>query len=177
MKVILTKDVDSLGHSGQVVDVKDGFARNFLFPKKMAQKATGNIVKHFEEREKAIANRMAQEIARAQEEGKKLQTKPLEFTAKVGEEGRLYGTITTKEIAQALQEQLGHEVDRKKIHVPSPIKHVGKHTVEVKLHTRVTTPIQLIVTAEGGDEFVEEEEDVVVVAEVEDTAAQEVEDN
>lgn len=162
MKVILTQDVDSLGTSGEVLEVARGHARNYLIPKNLAKKATPSIVKHYEEREKAIANKIAKEVERAQEEASKLEEKVINILARVGEEGKLYGTITNREIATALNEQHDYEVDRKKVVIPQPIKVVGEHEVLVKVHSRVKAKLKVIVENEAGDEEPEVEEEIQV---------------
>lgn len=145
MKVILTKDHHELGVNGSVVDVAEGYARNYLLPNHMAVQATKNVVEHYEERKKARAKKEATIREKARELGAKIAELNVTVQAKVGEEGRLYGTVTNKEIAHHLAEQHSIEVDRKQIEIPHAIKAVGDHSVNIKLHPEVSTQLRVTV--------------------------------
>lgn len=149
MKVILTKDHHELGINGSVVDVSEGYARNYLLPNALAVNATKNVVAHYDNRKKAIAKKEAAKRERAREQAAKIGEMTLTVDAKVGEEGRLYGTVTTKDIAQLLKDQHQVEVDRKQIEIPHAIKNVGDHSVNVKLHPEVSAQLRVTVQAEA----------------------------
>lgn len=148
MKVILNKDVKDLGKSGALVDVSEGYARNFLFPRQLAAEATPAAMKQWEERKKAEQRREDRMLAAAQDLAKELEVAKVVLTAKSGEGGKLYGTITTKEIAQAITKQTQHEVDKRKIDLPEPIKALGTHQFTVKLHPKVSVTMKVNVTEE-----------------------------
>lgn len=149
MKVILTKDHHELGVNGSVVDVSEGYARNYLLPNAMAVQATKNVVAHYDERKKARAKKEATIREKAREQAAKIGELNIVVNAKVGEEGRLYGTVTSKEVAQHLADQHGIEVDRKQIEIPHAIKAVGDHSVNIKLHPEVSTQLRVTVQAEA----------------------------
>lgn len=150
MKVILTKDHDKLGISGSVVEVSEGYARNFLLPNQLAQVATSGVLKHHEERKKAIAKKEAALLARAQEKAQKIESHSVTIAERVGEEGKLYGTVTSKEVVQALAEQLQIEVDKKQVEIRTPIRSLGEHVVYIKLHTQVVAALKVHVVAHQG---------------------------
>lgn len=141
MEIILLKDVKGTGKEGDVVKVNDGFARNRLIPGGLAVEATkANKVKI--ERDKANkAARIAEEKAAAAELGKKISTKPIILTTKVGDGGKLFGSITSMDISEAIKEQTGEVIDKKKIVLDKPIKETGDHTVKVKLYTEVSADV------------------------------------
>lgn len=143
MKVILNNDVKDLGKAGSLVEVSEGYARNFLFPRKLAAEATPAAMKQWEEKKKAEARREAKLLAEAQELAKVLEGTTVEVTGKSGEGGRLYGTITNKEIAQELAKQTPHKIDKRKIELKEPIKSLGHHQVQVKLHPQVTATMRV----------------------------------
>ncbi|MEZ0371743.1 MAG: 50S ribosomal protein L9 [Candidatus Sericytochromatia bacterium] len=149
MKVILTKDHHELGVNGSVVEVSEGYARNYLLPKQMAVQATKNVIAHYDERKKARANKEAAIRERAREQAAQIGELTLTVNAKVGEEGRLYGTVTTKEIAAQLAEQHKIELDKKQIEIPHAIKNVGDHTVNIKLHPEVSAQLRVTVQADA----------------------------
>lgn len=149
MKVILTKDHHELGVNGSVVDVSEGYARNYLLPNAMAVQATKNVVAHYDERKKARAKKEATIREKARELAAKIGEMNIVVNAKVGEEGRLYGTVTSKEVAQHLADQHSIEVDRKQIEIPHAIKAVGDHSVNIKLHPEVSTQLRVTVQAEA----------------------------
>ena len=141
MKVILLEDVKSLGKKGEVVEVSDAYARNVLFRRKQGVEATGknmNDLKLQKANEEKVA---AENYAAAQELAKKLEASKVTLKVKVGEGGKLFGSISSAQIADAVKEQLGYDIDKKKIQLGTPIKTVGTMTVPVKLHTKVTAKL------------------------------------
>ena len=149
MKVILTEDVKGLGKKGQVVNASDGHARNFLFPRKLAIEATNANMASLEAKQKKAQHQVATEVKTAQDLADKLQEKPVIIKAKVGEKGRMFGSISNKEVSEAILSQLGVVVDRKKIVMPDQVKTVGTYTATAKLHTQVSAKIEFeVVPAE-----------------------------
>lgn len=143
MKVILLEDVKTLGKKGDIVDVSDGYARNFVLPKKLGVEANAKN-KNDLKLQKANADKVAQEqLEAAQELAKTLETKEVTLTIKSGEGGRTFGSISSKEIAQAAKEQCGLELDKKKIQLPEAIKALGAYEVGVKLHPKVTGKLRV----------------------------------
>lgn len=149
MKVILNKDIKDVGKQGALVDVSEGYARNFLFPRKLAAEATPAAMKQWEEQKAAEARREARLKAAAEELAKTLEAAKVVIKAKAGDGGRLYGTITSKEIAAAVQKQTGHEIDKRKVDLHDPIKGVGTHAFNVKLHPQVSVKMRVIVEEEA----------------------------
>ena len=138
MKVILLEDVKSLGKKGEIVNVSDGYARNMILPKKLGVEATSKNLNDLK-LQKANAEKVAQEnLEAAQAFAKDLETKEIILTLKVGEGGRTFGSVSAKEISEAAKEQLGLDIDKKKLQLPSPIRNLGVTQVPVKLHTKVT---------------------------------------
>jgi large subunit ribosomal protein L9 len=149
MRVILNQDVKELGKSGALVEVSEGYARNFLFPRHLAAEATPAAMKQWEERKKAELRREERVLAAAQELAKQLEVAKVVLHAKSGEGGKLFGTITTKEIAQAITKQTQHEVDKRKIElVDHHIKALGTYNLTVKLHPKVSATMKVTVTEE-----------------------------
>ncbi len=148
MIVILLKDVKGTGKAGDVVKVSDGYARNMLIPRGMAQEATDGNRRSLEKQKEAQAARRAAEKAAAEELAKKLGETGVVIKTKSGEGGRLFGSITSKDICDALKEQHGITLDKKKIELDSPIKQAGEHTVCAKLYHDVTARIRVDVQAE-----------------------------
>ncbi|MBR6162549.1 50S ribosomal protein L9 [bacterium] len=148
MEVILKKDVQSVGEAGDIVNVKDGYARNFLLPRNLAEVATAGAK---ENREKNLARIKAKQEklhAEALETAKKIEAlATLEFSAKAGESGKLFGAITTKRLAEELKEKLGIEVDRKVISLDAPVNKLGDYTMTIKLTSKVKASIGIHVTA------------------------------
>ena len=145
MKVILLEDVKALGKKGQIVNVNDGYARNFILPKKLGLEATNKNLNDLKLK-KANEEKVAQEILKeAQELAKKLAEGKVELAIKVGEGGRTFGSVSSKEIAVAVKEQMGYEIDKKKIQVKDAIKTLGTHIVPVKLHAKVTAELKVVV--------------------------------
>ena len=146
MLVILKKDVKGTGKAGDIVKVSDGFARNMLFPKGLATEATDNNVKSLEKQKAAEAQRKADEKAAAQELAKQLEDVKVVIKTKSGEGGRLFGSITSKDIADETKKQTGLVIDKKKIQLSSPIKNMGKFDIKVKLYPEVVGVLTVEVT-------------------------------
>jgi large subunit ribosomal protein L9 len=140
MRVILTDDVRGLGHRGDTVAVKPGYARNYLFPQALAYEATEANVRRLAEEKKKYDEKMLHDQHLAKEAAKKVEGLMVTIHKKAGEEGVLYGSVTASEIADALVAR-GVEVDRRRIEVAEPIKRLGQHTVHVRLHRDVTTEL------------------------------------
>ena len=138
MKVILLTDVKGSGKKDEIINVSDGYARNFLFPKKMAVEATPGAMKEIERKRAAEAAREAERRAQAEEKARQLKDKTVNVQVKCGEKGRLYGSITTAEIAQELEKQHGVKVDKRKIELENPIRNIGTRTITVGLYTGVS---------------------------------------
>ena len=143
MKVILLQDVKALGKKGDVVNVSDGYARNMILPKKLGVEATPKNMNDLK-LQKANAEKVAQEnLEAARAFAKELETKEVILTLKVGEGGRTFGSISSKEISDAAKEQLNLEIDKKKLQLPTPIKALGVTQVPVRLHPKVTGSLKV----------------------------------
>ena len=147
MEVILREDVEKLGHRGQVVKVAPGYARNFLLPKRLAVAATESNKKIVEQERQAALRREAKEAADAADLGKMLQTVSISIAQKAGENDQLFGSVTAKDIAEALEKQ-GYQIDRRKIQLAEPIKTLGEFKVPVRLHREVTVEVTVNVVRE-----------------------------
>lgn len=148
MKVILIQDVKALGKKGEIVNVNDGYARNFILPKKLGLEATGKNLNDLK-LQKANEDRIAQQVwDEAKDLGAKLEAGKVELPIKIGEGGRAFGSVSSKEIAAAVKEQMGYDIDKKKIQLPDTIKTLGTHNVPVKLHPKVTAELKVIVVQE-----------------------------
>ena len=145
MKVILLEDVKALGKKGDVVKVSDGYARNMLFPKKLGIEATAGNMKNLEQKRKIDEKNAAEELKRAQEFAKDLETKSVTVGIKVGTGGKTFGSVSTREIADAAKKQLGIEIDKKKMVLASPLRELGETQVPVKVHPKVTANLKVIV--------------------------------
>ena len=154
MKVILTEEIRGLGTRGDVVTVKDGYARNYLIPKNLAQEATTTNLKAIEHQRRKWALLAQQEKDAAQKQADRVKGVKIQIEKRVGEHGQLFGSVTANEIADALLEK-GIEVDKRRIELASPIKNVGVHDVEVRLHRDVTASIQVEVVAMGVEKLEE----------------------
>ncbi len=141
MKVILLQDVKSKGKKGQMLEVSDGYARNYMLPRKMAIEATADAVNTMRMNDKATQERIAREKAEAMETAKKLREMTVTVTAKGGGNGRLFGSITNQEIADALKAKTGIALDKRKIVIADAIKNVGTYTVTCKLGYEITAPL------------------------------------
>ncbi len=143
MKVILLEDVKSLGKKGEIVNVNDGYARNFILPKKLGLEATGknlNDLKLHKQNEEKVAQEV---LDAAKELAKKIEAGKVEVTIKTGEGGRTFGSVSSKEIAIAVKEQMGYDIDKKKIQMKDAIKSLGTYIVPVKLHAKVTAELKV----------------------------------
>jgi large subunit ribosomal protein L9 len=148
MQVILLEKVTNLGNLGDVVRVKDGFARNYLIPHGKAKRATEANLKAFEARRAELEKAQAETLARAQERGAKLDGLTLQIVQKAGPDGHLFGSVTNYDIVEAL-EKLGHEVERSQVRMPAgPLKQVGEFPIEVQLHTDVVATVNVAVLGE-----------------------------
>ena len=141
MKVILLQDVKGKGKKGQMIEVSDGYARNYMLPRKIAMEATADAVNTMRMNDKAAAEKAARERAEAMEISKKLRDMTLTVTAKGGGAGRLFGSVTNQEIADALAKASGIKLDKRKIVISDPIKSVGTYTVQCKLGYEITAPL------------------------------------
>ena len=141
MKVILLQDVKNIGKRDDIVNISDGYARNFLFPKKLAMEAKPGALKEVERKRAAEAAREAEKRAEALSKAQQLKDKGVTLPVKCGEKGRLYGSVTTAEIADELEKQYGIRIDKKKIELSEPIKQVGDVTMSVWLYSGITTPM------------------------------------
>ena len=150
MKVILTEEIRGLGTRGDVVSVKDGYARNYLLPKNLAREATPGNLKQIEHERRKWALLAQQEKDAAQQAANRVKGVKIRIEKRVGENGHLFGSVTANEIADALAEK-GIEVDKRRIELGSPIKNVGLHDVEVRLHREVSATIQVEVLPLGAE--------------------------
>ena len=148
MIVILLKDVKGTGKAGEIVKVSDGYARNMLIPRGMAKEATDGNVRSLEKAKAVQAQKDADAKAAAEKLAEELKDKELVIRTKGGEGGKLFGSITTKDIEAAVKDQLGVKIDKKKMQMESPIKHIGSHEVAVKLAGGVAAVIRVKVEAE-----------------------------
>ena len=149
MKVILQKTVERLGDPGDVADVADGYARNFLIPRGLAVKAEKGTVRHAESLKRSHEARVKAQKGEFETLATRIIQTPIVVTAKVGEEGRLFGSVTAADIAEAVSAQAGVEVDRKDVHLDEPIRSVGTHEVRVRLHPEVDPVITVDVQPEA----------------------------
>jgi len=171
MQVILRKDVQNLGEAGDMVTVKDGYARNFLLPQNFAEIATDGAVKNREQNLNRIKAKQEKLHAAALANAEKIEKiKTLELSAKAGESGKLFGTITTKKLAEEILAKSGVEVDRKNISLNAPINKIGEYSLLIKLTSKVKTELPVVVTA---SEVLKES--VIEEVEVEETAAETIE--
>ena len=143
MKVILLQDVKGKGKKGQMIEVSDGYARNYMLPRKIAVEATTDAVNTMRMNDKAAAEKAAKERAEALETSKKLREMTLVVTAKGGGAGRLFGSVTNQEIADALAKNTGIKLDKRKIVISDPIKNIGTYTVTCKLGYEITAPLSV----------------------------------
>ena len=149
MEVILREHVDNLGRRGEIVKVADGYARNYLLPRKLALLATEGNKKQIERERAKFEIRELEEQKSAQAVADRMANIEIEIGRKVGETEALYGSVTSADIADALAAK-GFEIDRRKLHLPEPIKRLGEYEVPVKLHREVTVKLKVKVVAEGG---------------------------
>ena len=147
-KVLLREDVDDLGARGEIVRVRAGYARNYLLPRNLAVEATAGNVKGIEAERAALLKKEAKERATAEGQATQIAALELEFKRKAGEQGALYGSVTSMDVAEALH-QRGYEIDRHRIHLREPLKRLGEYTVPVRLHREVTIDLKVRVASEG----------------------------
>ena len=141
MKVILLQDIKNVGKKGQLLDAADGYARNYLIPRKMAVEATKGNVNELEAKNKALVIKAEKELENARGFAASVEQKKVDVQVKMGENGKLFGSVTNKEIAQALLEQTGVSIDKKKVILSEPIKTVGEKEVEIKVMHDVSAKI------------------------------------
>ena len=148
MIVILNKDVKGTGKAGDVVKVSDGYARNMLIPKGLATEATQGNIRHIEKQKAIAAEKKAEEKAAAKKQAEKIGKLTVTIKTKAGDGGKIFGSITSKDIAEGLKSQHGIEVDKKKIQLSSPIKQTGEMSVDIKLYSEVSAELKVKVEAE-----------------------------
>ena len=148
MIVILNKDVKGTGKAGDVVKVSDGYARNMLIPKGLATEATQGNIRHLEKQKAIAAEKKAEEKAAAKEQAEKIGNFTVTIKTKAGDGGKIFGSITSKDIAEGLKSQHGIEVDKKKIQLSSPIKQTGEMSVDIKLYSEVSAELKVKIEAE-----------------------------
>ncbi len=160
MEILLKQDVENLGSAGDIVNVKPGFARNYLIPRGLAMPATPGLRKQSAQIKQAAERRRLRELKTAQDLADRISQVTLNFKAKAGESGRLYGSITSSAIAEALAEELGTEVDRRRIRLDHPLRELGEHEVVIHLTQGVDAAFKVVVEPEGElekDQLSEEE--------------------
>ena len=145
MKVVLLQDVKGHGKKGELCNVSDGYARNFLFPKKLAVEADNAALNELKNREEAAAHHKQEEIKNAKDLAAKLDGKTVTLKAKAGSSGKLFGSVTSKEIAEEIKKSLGIEIDRKKMNV-ADIKNFGEYTAEIKLYQGISAKMTVVVS-------------------------------
>lgn len=147
MDIILLQDVKALGKKGEIVKVSDGYARNFILPKKLGLEATKQNLYDLNTQKAAEAKKQKEILEEAQALGKRIEELTIKLTIKAGEGGKTFGSVSTKEISAALKEQCNLDIDKKKLLLNDPIKHAGTYTVPVKLHPQVTSQLSVKVEA------------------------------
>ena len=148
MKVVLLQEVKKLGKKGDILEVAEGYARNFLLPKKLAAPATADTLNQLQQQKAAVADRQKRQLEEAKLLASQLVKIEVKVAAKAGEGGKLFGAVTTKDVADAAKAQHGLELDRRKMDIPEPIKNLGPAAVVLKLHPEVTTEIKIQVVGE-----------------------------
>jgi large subunit ribosomal protein L9 len=147
MKIVLRDDVENLGHKGDVVDVADGYARNYLVPRGLAMKATKGVVAQAEAMRRNRSAKEARDVEAAQTQAAQLEGARIEIAARAGEGGKLFGSVTASDVADAIQAQRGIEVDRRRVGLDEPVKELSELDVTVKLHTDVEATVTVVVVA------------------------------
>jgi len=148
MKVVLLQDVKGTGKKGELVNVSDGYARNFLMPRKLAKEADAQAINELKNAEQSRLHKIAVETEQAQTNAKKLEGQTLVMTAKAGQGGRLFGSVTSKEVANEIKQKFGLAVDKRKVVLESDIKAFGTYKCEVKLYTGISANINVKVVEE-----------------------------
>jgi large subunit ribosomal protein L9 len=143
MKVILKQDVEALGDAGDIVDVADGYGNNYLVPRGLAMRASKGAVADAEAIRQARVKRAARDLDEALEQRQQLEAKPVQIAVRAGEDGTLYGSVGNTVVAAAVREQLGTEIDRRRVLVERPLKRLGVHEVTVRLHPELTATIHV----------------------------------
>ena len=146
MKVVLLQDVKGQGKKGDVINVSDGYARNFLFPKKLGAIADASVMNELKGKEEARLHKIEVDRQNARETAEKPLTVSVKLTATAGTDGKLYGSVTAKDIAEALASQHGIEIDRRKLQITDPIKTFGTHIIDIKLYPEITGKVNVVVT-------------------------------
>ena len=149
MRVILTQDVKGTGKAGEVKDVADGYARNFLIPRKLAVPASAGALRGVEQRQQAESKRAAAEETDARRLADRVSAEPIVVKARVGDQGRLYGSITSADVAEQLSRRLGQPIDKRRIELAEPIRQLGTFQVPIRLHRAVTANLTADVQAEA----------------------------
>jgi large subunit ribosomal protein L9 len=149
VKVVLTSEVKGTGKKGEVINVSEGYARNFLLPKGYAVEATDKNLKELERQKAVLEKKKAEELKKAQNLKKQLDAIVIEVSVKAGEGGRLFGAITAKDIGETIEKKHGLDIDKRKIELKSPIKTLGDHQVTIKLHPEVSAVLKVSITAVG----------------------------
>lgn len=150
MEILLLEDVPKVGNEGEIIEVANGFARNYLIPQGLARRATPGIKKQAEQIRKAAERRRNRERASAEEFAKQIEQVTLTFETKVGETGRLYGSVTSADIADRLAEKLGEDVDRRAIELPESIRQLGTYEIPIRLMSDLVPTFRVEVVGEGG---------------------------
>jgi large subunit ribosomal protein L9 len=148
MKVILTKEIPNLGKPGALVSVKPGYGRNYLLPRNLAVLATDKNVRRLEHEKSGILARAAKEKSNMTAMAKKLEAIEVKFSRKVGEQNKLFGSVTSKDVHEQLAAQ-GYEIERRQVHLAEPLKELGTFDVEVKLHPEVSAKVKVTIAAEA----------------------------
>ncbi len=176
MEILLKKDVEGLGTAGDITKVKAGFARNFLIPSGLAMPATKGLRKQSEQLKQSSERRRLRELATARDLADRINATTLNFTAKAGESGRLYGSITTAAIADALAEALDMDIDRRRIRLDHSLRELGEHEITIHLAQEIDATFKVVVEAEGElerDMLSEEELDAAVEEQTESVETEE----
>ena len=146
MEIVLLEDVKSLGKKGEIVKINEGYARNFILPKKLGVEATPKNLNDLKLKKANQEKIAAQQLAEAKELGEKLEKASITLSIKAGDNGKAFGSVSGKEISKAIQDQLNLDIDKKKLVLPEPLKTFGTHEVPVKLHRDVTAKLSVKVT-------------------------------
>ena len=149
MKLLLLQDVKALGKKGSIVDVSDGYARNFLMPKKLAAPATEGVMRSQQKEQTDLQARKDRELEQARVQAADFEKVEVELGVRVGEGGKLFGAVTSTDVAEAIKKQTNVTIDKRKIHLADPIKSLGEHHALVKLHSEVTAKLRLRIKALG----------------------------
>ena len=148
MKVVLLQDLKPQGKKGDLIDVSEGYARNYLFPRKLAALADSQILTEIKSKEEAKEYHTANDIAKAKELKAKLEKDTLVITKQAGDNDKFYGSVTNKEIAESIQKQMKIDIDKRKIVLSKAIKDYGEYTIQVKLYTDISANIKLVINKE-----------------------------